>query len=112
MLIAAAPAATYAEEATDSEYIAPGPAPAPLDEFVAPKPVVACAALAPVAEMRDIIETDEKRSNLEPDIINMRNKVAESAEYGILISPTDREEFFEEVSRSPRRWTNCTTLLK
>ena len=120
--IAAAPAATYAEEAADFEYIASGPAPAPapaltyaaapLDEFVAPTPIVACAALAPVAEMRDIIETDEKRSNLESYIINRRNKVAESAEYGILILPTDREEFIEEVSRSPRRWTNCTDSLE
>merc|ERR1712135_187988 len=50
------------------------------------------------AEMRDIIETDEKRNDLESYIFNMRDKTAESGDYGNFISSTDREKFSEDLT--------------
>jgi len=52
------------------------------------------------AEMRDIIETDEKRNDLESYIFNMRDKTAESGDYGNFISSTDREKFSEDLTKA------------
>lgn len=49
------------------------------------------------AEMRDIIETDEKRNDLEGYIFNMRDRVSESGEYGAFISSADRDKFNSEL---------------
>jgi len=45
------------------------------------------------SEMRLIIETDEKRNDVESYIFTMRDKVSEGNEYGPYISPADREAF-------------------
>jgi len=52
------------------------------------------------SEMRDIIETDERRNDLEAYIFNMRAKVAEGEEYGDFISKEDRETFMEELTKA------------
>lgn len=52
------------------------------------------------AEMRDIIETDEKRNDLESYIFSMRDKISESGEYGQFISPADREKFEGELMKA------------
>jgi len=45
------------------------------------------------SEMRDIIETDEKKNDLESYIFNMRDKITESGEYGSFIAEKDRTSF-------------------
>mmetsp|Transcript_73751 Transcript_73751/g.240188 ORF Transcript_73751/g.240188 Transcript_73751/m.240188 type:complete len:831 (-) Transcript_73751:101-2593(-) len=51
-------------------------------------------------EMRDIVETDERRNDLESFIFNMRDKVAEGNEYGDFISSADREAFQSELTKA------------
>lgn len=51
-------------------------------------------------EMRDIIETDEKRNDLEGYIFNMRDKCGESGEYGAFISQPDREKFEADLMKA------------
>merc|ERR1712217_924552 len=45
------------------------------------------------SEMQEIIETDEKRNDLETYIFNMRDKTSESGEYGAFITNADRDAF-------------------
>jgi len=45
------------------------------------------------AEMREIMETDEKRNDLEGYIFNMRDKISEGMEYGAFVSSADRDAF-------------------
>merc|ERR1712070_928076 len=52
------------------------------------------------AEMREIIETNEKRNDLESHIFNMRDKIAEGNDYGEFISPADREKFNAELGKA------------
>eukprot|EP00930_Biecheleria_cincta_P071492 TRINITY_DN589_c0_g2_i1.p1 TRINITY_DN589_c0_g2~~TRINITY_DN589_c0_g2_i1.p1 ORF type:complete len:852 (+),score=222.79 TRINITY_DN589_c0_g2_i1:65-2620(+) len=52
------------------------------------------------AEMKDIIETDEKRNDLESYIFTMRDKIGESGSYGEFISPADREKFQGELTKT------------
>eukprot|EP00441_Pelagodinium_beii_P021531 CAMPEP_0197654694 /NCGR_PEP_ID=MMETSP1338-20131121/39001_1 /TAXON_ID=43686 ORGANISM="Pelagodinium beii, Strain RCC1491" /NCGR_SAMPLE_ID=MMETSP1338 /ASSEMBLY_ACC=CAM_ASM_000754 /LENGTH=815 /DNA_ID=CAMNT_0043230189 /DNA_START=71 /DNA_END=2518 /DNA_ORIENTATION=+ len=52
------------------------------------------------AEMADIIETDEKRNDLESFIFNMRDKTSESGIYGAFISQADREKFHADLTKS------------
>mmetsp|Transcript_47062 Transcript_47062/g.100739 ORF Transcript_47062/g.100739 Transcript_47062/m.100739 type:complete len:899 (+) Transcript_47062:132-2828(+) len=52
------------------------------------------------AEMRDIIETDERRNDLEGYIFAMRDKCSESGEYKDFISAADRESFFSELTKT------------
>jgi heat shock protein 4 len=52
------------------------------------------------AEMRDIIETDEMRNDLEGYVLNTRDKIAESGEYGQFISAPDREQFLAELQKA------------
>jgi len=52
------------------------------------------------AEMKDIIETDEKRNDLESYIFTMRDKIGESGSYGAFISPADREKFQGEATKA------------
>merc|ERR1712136_718423 len=49
------------------------------------------------SEMKDIIETDEKRNDLESYIFSMRDKTAESGDYGMFISSADRTRFLDEL---------------
>merc|ERR1712127_277055 len=51
-------------------------------------------------EMREIIETDEKRNDLESYIFNMRDKITESGEYGQYISSADREKFNSDLTKA------------
>mmetsp|Transcript_58560 Transcript_58560/g.92982 ORF Transcript_58560/g.92982 Transcript_58560/m.92982 type:complete len:832 (-) Transcript_58560:85-2580(-) len=51
-------------------------------------------------EMKDIIETDEKRNDLEGYIFNMRDKISESGEYGAFISQPDREKFESDLMKA------------
>merc|ERR1712060_227480 len=44
-------------------------------------------------EMQEIIDTDEKRNDLETYIFNMRDKTSESGEYGAFIANADRDAF-------------------
>merc|ERR1712135_217975 len=43
---------------------------------------------------------DEKRNDLESYIFNMRDKTAESGDYGNFISSTDREKFSEDLTKA------------
>lgn len=58
------------------------------------------AETAMQAEMREIIETDEKRNDLEGYIFNMRDRIAESGEYGAYISAADREKFNSDLMKA------------
>jgi len=49
------------------------------------------------SEMKEIIETDEKRNDLEGYIFNTRDKITESGEWGAYISATDRDKFSSEL---------------
>eukprot|EP00933_Yihiella_yeosuensis_P047551 TRINITY_DN4339_c0_g5_i1.p1 TRINITY_DN4339_c0_g5~~TRINITY_DN4339_c0_g5_i1.p1 ORF type:complete len:882 (-),score=309.93 TRINITY_DN4339_c0_g5_i1:381-3026(-) len=50
------------------------------------------------AEMREIIETDEKRNDLEGYIFTSRDKASESGEWGPFISAEAREKFMSELT--------------
>jgi molecular chaperone DnaK (HSP70) len=52
------------------------------------------------AEMRDIIETDEKRNDLEGYLFTMRDKIAESGQYGAFITQADREKFESDLMKA------------
>lgn len=52
------------------------------------------------AEMREIIETDEKRNDLEAYIFSVRDKITESGEWGEFIVPADREPFSSELMKA------------
>jgi len=52
------------------------------------------------AEMKDIIETDEKRNDLESYIFNMRDKILESGEYGAFVAQPDREKFESDLMKA------------
>merc|ERR1712070_1202840 len=52
------------------------------------------------SEMKEIIETDEKRNDLEGYIFNMRDKCTESGEYGAFISAADREKFESDLMKA------------
>jgi len=58
------------------------------------------AETAMQSEMREIIETDEKRNDLEGYIFNMRDKVSESGEYGAFISSGDRDKFNSDLMKA------------
>lgn len=51
-------------------------------------------------EMKEIIETDEKRNDLESYIFNMRDKIEAGREYGDFISSSDRDKFNSELKKS------------
>merc|ERR1711865_774237 len=51
-------------------------------------------------EMQDIIETDEKRNDLESYIFNLRDKISDGSEYGEFISAGDREKFTGELQKA------------
>jgi heat shock protein 4 len=52
------------------------------------------------AEMREIIETNEKRNDLEGYIFNMRDKILEGNEFGDFISSADRDSFNAELTKA------------
>jgi len=52
------------------------------------------------ADMKEIIETDEKRNDLESYIFQIRDKVTESGEYGPFLSGPDREKFSTELTQA------------
>lgn len=52
------------------------------------------------AEMKDIIETDAKRNDLEGFIFTMRDKIGESGEYGSFICQPDREKFESDLMKA------------
>lgn len=59
------------------------------------------------SEMRDIIETDEKRNDLEGYIYNMRDKITESGQYGAYVSQQDRDQFNKDLSTTEEwLWDN------
>merc|ERR1712054_653844 len=50
--------------------------------------------------MKEIIETDEKRNDLESYIFNMRSKIEVGNEYGEFISASDREKFNSDLTKA------------
>mmetsp|Transcript_41316 Transcript_41316/g.75448 ORF Transcript_41316/g.75448 Transcript_41316/m.75448 type:complete len:856 (-) Transcript_41316:158-2725(-) len=52
------------------------------------------------AEMREIIDLDEKRNDLEGYIFNMRDKIAESGAYGAFVSSGDRDKFNSDLMKA------------
>jgi len=52
------------------------------------------------ADMRDIIETDERRNDLEGYILNMRSKIEQGNELGDYISTADRDTFSSELTKA------------
>lgn len=55
---------------------------------------------AMIAEMNDIVETDERRNDLESYIFSMRDKIAEGGEYGEYISAADRTKFTADLTKA------------
>lgn len=51
------------------------------------------------ADMADIIETDEKRNDLESYIFNMRDKTSSSGEYSEFIIDADRQKFHDDLTK-------------
>eukprot|EP00929_Paragymnodinium_shiwhaense_P082528 TRINITY_DN4351_c0_g2_i2.p1 TRINITY_DN4351_c0_g2~~TRINITY_DN4351_c0_g2_i2.p1 ORF type:complete len:827 (-),score=312.37 TRINITY_DN4351_c0_g2_i2:517-2997(-) len=51
------------------------------------------------AEMAEIIETDERRNDLESYIFNMRDKCSSSGDLGAYVSDADREKFMSELQK-------------
>mmetsp|Transcript_52485 Transcript_52485/g.113645 ORF Transcript_52485/g.113645 Transcript_52485/m.113645 type:complete len:853 (-) Transcript_52485:371-2929(-) len=51
------------------------------------------------SEMKDLIETNDRRNDLESYILTMRSRVAEGAEYGAFIAPDVREKFLVELDK-------------
>merc|ERR1712107_22794 len=49
------------------------------------------------ADMNSIIETDEKRNDLESYIFNTRDKIASSGDWGAYITDADRDKFSSEL---------------
>jgi len=58
------------------------------------------AETAMQVEMREIIETDEKRNDLEAYIFTMRDRITESGEYGPFVSEKDREQFTSDLTKA------------
>merc|ERR1719163_2214876 len=52
------------------------------------------------AEMKEIIETDEKRNDLEGYIFTMRDRISEHGEYAAFISAGDREKFNADMQKA------------
>lgn len=50
--------------------------------------------------MKEIIETDERRNDLESYIFNMRAKIEAGQEYGEFISTSDREKFLSDLTKA------------
>lgn len=55
---------------------------------------------AMIVEMREIIDTDEKRNDLEAYIFNSRDKAAESGEWGPYFSAADRDTFLNDLTKA------------
>jgi len=51
------------------------------------------------AEMRDIIETDEKRNDLEAYIFNTRDKISSSGDWGAFVADAERDSFNSELTK-------------
>lgn len=51
-------------------------------------------------EMKDIIETNERRNDLESYVFNMRDKIVEGNEYGEFISSGDRDRFSTDLTKA------------
>jgi len=58
------------------------------------------AETAMQVEMNDIIETDERRNDVESYIFNMRDKTSSSGEYGEFISNDDRDAFHADLTKA------------
>lgn len=58
------------------------------------------AEAAMQTEMREIIETNGKRNDLESYILNMRSKIEPSAALGEYISPSEREAYSSELTKA------------
>jgi heat shock protein 4 len=52
------------------------------------------------SDMRNIIETDEKRNDLEGYILNTRDKISSSGEHGDFISASDRDKFMSDLQKA------------
>lgn len=52
------------------------------------------------AEMKEIVETAEKRNDLESYIFNMRSKIEQGNEYGEFISSGNRDKFSSELTKA------------
>merc|ERR1719428_1961717 len=52
------------------------------------------------AEMREIVDTDEKRNDLESYIFNMRDKISEGGLYGEFISSATRDSFSSDLEKA------------
>jgi heat shock protein 4 len=58
------------------------------------------AETAMVSEMKEIIDTDAKRNDLEGYIFTTRDKVSETGELGPFISSKDREQFSSDLMKA------------
>mmetsp|Transcript_104147 Transcript_104147/g.301280 ORF Transcript_104147/g.301280 Transcript_104147/m.301280 type:complete len:841 (-) Transcript_104147:90-2612(-) len=61
---------------------------------------LASAEAAMQAEMREILETDAKRNDLEAYVLDMRGKIADGGEYGEYISSERRAAFSAELDQA------------
>jgi len=53
---------------------------------------------AMISEMKELVDTDAKRNDLEAYILNMRDRVSERGEYGDYISAADRDRFQSDLT--------------
>lgn len=58
------------------------------------------AETAMQSEMKEIIETDEKRNDLEAYIFTMRDKITESGEYGAFVAAKERDQFNSDLTKA------------
>merc|ERR1712048_24319 len=52
------------------------------------------------SEMREIIDTDEKKNDLEAYIFETRDKIQSGGKYGEFITPADKEKFESELMKA------------
>jgi len=64
------------------------------------------------SEMKEILDTDEKRNDLEGYIFNMRDKCSESGQYGAFISQPDREKFDADLLKAEDWLYDCENPTK
>merc|ERR1719424_664961 len=62
--------------------------------------------------MKEIVDMDEKRNDLEGYIFNMRDKCSESGEYGTFISQPDREKFESDLMNAEDWLYDCEAPTK
>lgn len=70
------------------------------------------AETAMQSDMKNILETDEKRNDLESYIFTMRDKITESGELGAFIASKDRDQFSSDLTKAEDWLYDCESATK